>query len=317
MKNCILFCLLILLLTPAIVLTQHYSSESTIAHTVNVALSQLIVSGSYYMPIFEFGMNISLIEPCKPTYGYPEALTVPNNIIRACRDTVIGPPWIYDNGTIGFYDTLGNLIITELNTKYHNLQLQFVDVSIAQNGYSTSLSDAINAGQCDIGISAMAITTNRKQYVDFGCAHSASWMAIMRGGLDSNLTLTDTSQLNHSHVKLALLKGSVWIRIAAENCPMANIIQLDSFSDCLEAVKNEEVHATLLPNVVVKYWLNLGSCPACEGYEFGNAPLQFGVFFKKGVLTGGSNSTGDAAKISYGNSWLLFSSLLAFITILF
>jgi ABC-type amino acid transport substrate-binding protein len=318
MKSYFLVCLLILFVTPAIIQAQHYSSESDIARAVNVALSQLIVSQSYAVAIYEYGMNASLIEPCHPSYGYPDSLVVPNNTLRACRDTIVGPPWIFDNGTAGFYVTLGNSLIAQLNNYYHsNLQIQFVDVSITQDGYFTSLSDAINSGQCDIGISSMAITVNREQYVDFGCAHSATWMAIMRGGLDPNMTLTNLSQLNNSDVLLALLKGSAWLRIAAENCPMAQIVQLDSFYDCLDAVKNEEVQATFLHDVVIKYWLNQNSCPVCQRYKFGSAPLQFGIFFKKGALTGGNNSTSDAIKIPNGSSWLLFSAILAFIVNLF
>jgi hypothetical protein len=117
-----------------------------------------------------------------------------------------------------------------------------------------------------LGISTIAIAPNKEQWVDFDCAYSASWMTIFPGGLDPNLILTDKTQFNHNYVDLALLKRSFWIRIVSDNCSMSNIIYKNSFFHYLETVKNEIVDATILLNMVIKYWLNLGSCTTFERY---------------------------------------------------
>lgn len=196
--------------------------------------------------------------------------TVTPGVLTVCTDSPY-PPFEYEDpstptGYNGF-----DVEITEAIAQSMGLELQIKDVAFDALQSGTVLA----AGQCDMGMSAITITEERKANIDFAAPYYDSLQSLLTAE-DSGITsLADMAGRN-----LGVQQGSTGQMFAEENAPEGtNFVEFPSDGELWPALQAGQIDAILqdLP-VNVEHTKEAGWV-LVEEFQTGE---QYGFAFAKG-----------------------------------
>ena len=133
------------------------------------------------------------------------------------------------------------------NNKFVGFDIEFITGFAKEYGYNLEFKDGdfsailpgVQSGKCDIGISGVTITEERKQSVDFSNVyHQEDLAVIIRAGAN------DLSQFNRA--TLGVVTGSLYGGYSKEQFPNATIKEFNTFADALMALKQGKVDGIML-----------------------------------------------------------------------
>jgi len=104
------------------------------------------------------------------------------------------------------------------------------------------LRAALQAGEVDIIMSGMAITSERAREMLFVGPHLVSGKSILTNSR-ALAAAEEASDINRANLKLAALEGSTSQRFIERNVPEAQLITVDDYDEAVQMVLNDEVDA--------------------------------------------------------------------------
>ena len=133
------------------------------------------------------------------------------------------------------------------NNKFVGFDIEFITGFAKEYGYNLEFKDgdfgailpAVQSRKCDIGISGVTITEERRQSIDFSDVyHKEDLAVIIRAGAN------DLSQFNTA--TLGVVTGSLYGGYSREQFPNATIKEFNTFADALMALKQGKVDGIML-----------------------------------------------------------------------
>ena len=151
----------------------------------------------------------------------------------------------------------------------------------------------LKAGEFDVIISAMTITEERSQEIDFSIPYYNSSQAILvyKGNPKG---IKDENDLDQEGLKIGVQTGTtsdIWV---TEHISKADIVRLSAFDELFQKLNLQEIDVILGDLPVVAYAAKTGQANGEVVATFGT-PEQFGVGVRKGE-TNLLNAINDAIK---------------------
>ncbi|MDR2620307.1 MAG: transporter substrate-binding domain-containing protein [Propionibacteriaceae bacterium] len=207
------------------------------------------------------------------TTTHPAGYTIADGFLTACSEIPFAPFEYEDpaaeDGVTGFDIELGREIAKRLGLTY-----KFVAVDFAALQSGTTLA----AGQCDIGISAMTITEDRRKNLDFTESYYDSLQALLVKTDSGIKTLADTANKT-----IGVQRGSSGQEYTEEHAPdSATILEFEGDGDLWIALQAGQIDGILQDQPV-----NLTHVKADADYvlaEEYDTNEQYGMAFAKGKL---------------------------------
>ena len=133
------------------------------------------------------------------------------------------------------------------NNKFVGFDIEFITGFAKEYGYNLEFKDGdfsailpgVQSGKCDIGISGVTITEERKQSVDFSNAYHQEDLAVI-----IRAEANDLSQFNSA--TLGVVTGSLYGGYSRAQFPAATIKEFNTFADALMALKQGKVDGIML-----------------------------------------------------------------------
>ncbi|WP_435299855.1 glutamate ABC transporter substrate-binding protein [Timonella sp. A28] len=135
----------------------------------------------------------------------------------------------------------------------------------------------IEQGQVDFVVATYTINDKRKEVVDFGGPYYIAGQSLM--------VLKDNSDINGPEdldgKKVCSVDGSTPAQNIAENYPQAELVTLDTYTDCLDPLRNKQVDAVTTDNVILAGYVAESEDEfRLAGEQFTEEP--YGIGLKKG-----------------------------------
>ena len=208
-----------------------FRKGSELVEKFNSALKQLCETGKYD-ELEDYWIN----NPPENPVIEPQKSTGSNGTLKIAVEPSIDP-MTYLNGegeVIGFDIALCNQICDILDMK-----AEYVIYSM------DSMIQAVDSGKVDLALGAISITEERKQSVDFcDTTYSGAVTLLVRKDKVAPELLNEDKQsleekLNKS--KIGVMQGTVAVDYLKENYSGAEILEYDSISDAVQALKSKKV----------------------------------------------------------------------------
>ena len=208
-----------------------FRKGSELVEKFNSALKQLRETGKYD-ELEDYWIN----NPPENPVIEPQKSTGSNGTLKIAVEPSIDP-MTYLNGegeVIGFDIALCNQICDILDMK-----AEYVIYSM------DSMIQAVDSGKVDLALGAISITEERKQSVDFcDTTYSGAVTLLVRRDKVAPELLNEDKQsleekLNKS--KIGVMQGTVAVDYLKENYSGAEILEYDSISDAVQALKSKKV----------------------------------------------------------------------------
>lgn len=160
---------------------------------------------------------------------------VTDGTLTVCSDVPYPPFEDFDEGSeIGF--TGFDIDIVHAIAQGLDLELEVKDSSF--DGLQSGL--ALNAGQCDIAASAMTITEDRKQAIDFSDGYYDSQQSLL---VAEGSDITGIGDLEGK--KVGVQQGTTGKTYAEENATGAELVSFPSDAEMWQAIQSGQVEALL------------------------------------------------------------------------
>lgn len=135
----------------------------------------------------------------------------------------------------------------------------------------------IQEGNVDIVVATYTINDKRKEVVDFAGPYYEAGQALM--------VMKDNTEINGpddiAGKKVCSVDGSTPAQNIAENFPQAELVTLDTYTDCLDPLRNGQVDAVTTDNVILAgYVAEAPEDFRIAGDQFTQEP--YGIGLKKG-----------------------------------
>eukprot|EP01027_Heterolobosea_sp_BB2_P009821 GEZU01014450.1.p1 GENE.GEZU01014450.1~~GEZU01014450.1.p1 ORF type:complete len:340 (-),score=53.88 GEZU01014450.1:76-1095(-) len=251
------FCaVLLLLLLSSAGTTNADIGDTQLLMAFNAGYHEVVESGEYDTIMEKWNVGGLRCDQCLPESSsmneWPEnpeglfrTILIQSKVIAFGHNINGFPP--FWNGSAGLEDDLAEAVVQRIGAHYNvpDLRKKWVAPLIDPKGYFESLYQNLNTLGSDLLLSNIAISPQRRQVVEFSCPYIYVYSAIVRSGLDPQLTLTTPESLNAPGVKVAIHKGSVYEPFAATNLTKATVIIRDTLAQALSMVADEEVHVAI------------------------------------------------------------------------
>src|SRR3989338_6931995 len=141
------FVLFLLLSTSAVIGQTSLLLSTEFNQAIDAANARVVASSTFTNYVSN---NLPLSSPtCSVSLSFPTRTPIPSTVtsLKMCYEDALGIEQVW----IGVYQLIGNSIISQLNSQY-NLQLttSFVLINTTENGFFTSMSNAVRDGLCDV-----------------------------------------------------------------------------------------------------------------------------------------------------------------------
>ena len=140
-----------------------------------------------------------------------------------------------------FRDRSGTMAGMEVELAALLAQAMQVELSIVTRPFG-QLRAALEAGEIDVIMSGMAITTERAREMLFVGPHMISGKSILTNSR-ALAAADEASDINQPNFKLVALAGSTSQRFVERNVPEAELITVDDYDEAVQMVLNDEVDA--------------------------------------------------------------------------
>ena len=169
----------------------------------------------------------------------------------------------------GFDAEMGKLIAKAIFGKdYNDKRIEFVEA------ISRNREPFIQAGTVDIVISTYTINADRKKVVDFAGPYYVAGQDILIYKIDKE-TIKSVDDLNGK--KVCSVQGSTSIRNLATRAPKAAITEFDTYSRCVEALRDGRVDAVTTDDIILAGFQAKFSALALVGKPFTTEPYGIGM----------------------------------------
>jgi len=197
------------------------------------------------------------------------AQLVSDGTLTVCSDVPYPPFEDFDKGSPTGFKGFDIDIVSEI-AKGMGLKLVVKDSAFdpLQSGL------ALNSGQCDIGASAMTITPDREQNLDFSDGYYDSKQSLLVPTGSDIKSIDDLSGK-----KVGVQQGTTGKTYAEENATGADLVTFPSDAEMYQAIKAGQVDA-LLQDLPVN--LNHQQAGGFEIVETYSTNEQYGLAMKKG-----------------------------------
>jgi polar amino acid transport system substrate-binding protein len=192
--------------------------------------------------------------------------TLQEGTLKVCSDVPYKPFDTLEGDTFGGFD--GELVTAIAKGLGLDLQAQDAGFDGLQSGL------ALNSGQCDMVASAMTITDERKQNLQFSDGYYDSEQSLLVPDGSSIASIDDLSGK-----KLGVQKGTTGKAYATEHAKGATIVDFPSDAEEFQALKAGQVDALLQDLPVNIGHEKAGGYKVVETYSTGE---QYGLAAKKG-----------------------------------
>lgn len=150
-----------------------------------------------------------------------------------------------------------------------------LDLKVQDSSFDALQSgQALNAGQCDMAASAMTITDDRKQSLDFSDGYYDSEQSLLVPAGSDIASIEDLAGK-----KVGVQQGTTGKAYTEENAPDADIITFPSDAEMFQAIKAGQVDALLQDLPVNLDHQKAGGFEVVETYS---TDEQYGLAMKKG-----------------------------------
>ncbi|WP_344156580.1 ABC transporter substrate-binding protein [Nocardioides koreensis] len=197
------------------------------------------------------------------------AQLVSDGTLTVCSDVPYPPFEDFDKGSPTGFKGFDIDIVSEI-AQGMDLKLTVKDSSFdpLQSGL------ALNSGQCDIGASAMTITADREQNLDFSDGYYDSKQSLLVPTGSAIKSIDDLSGK-----KVGVQQGTTGKTYAEENATGADLVTFPSDAEMYQAIKAGQVDA-LLQDLPVN--LNHQQAGGFEIVQTYSTNEQYGLAMKKG-----------------------------------
>ncbi|MEQ6901722.1 ABC transporter substrate-binding protein [Nocardioides sp. YIM 152588] len=194
---------------------------------------------------------------------------IKDGTLTVCSDVPYPPFEDFDESTPTGFTGFDIDIVTEIASR---LELELV---VQDSSFDALQSGtALNAGQCDMAASAMTITDDRKENIDFSEGYYDSEQSLL---VPSGSDIAAIGDLDG--VKLGVQQGTTGKAYAEENASGADIVSFPSDAEMFQAIKAGQVEALLQDLPVNLDHTKNGDYEVVETYA---TDEQYGLAMKKG-----------------------------------
>jgi ABC-type amino acid transport substrate-binding protein len=248
--------------------------EANLKTAVNMALKSMYASGEYEQILAKYGWNEmnAAVSACDgyqklqwPTKSgvLKEVLDHFQSIVF-CHDPRPYEPYLISE-TEGFEIDLAQGIVKQIREHYKVPQLKYSWSFIYANktDFWTSVKQKIESFQCDIALSAILITDERKKEATFSCPVLARQKVLIRSSLDASMPITDVSSANQDNIKIITYNSNQ--ALVSQLIPKAQLI-LTNYTDILyKSLLFDTVHLAIDDSDWSKYIIHTLLSNRCNG----------------------------------------------------